>query len=57
MFDGLSQACPKHPKYQIRNIFVIVQEERNKCDFFLHEDKHQKFLQAGSTIFTGHSQT
>ena len=23
---------------------------------FLHEDKHQSFLQAGSIVFTGHGQ-
>ena len=29
---------------------------RDKYDF-LHEDKHQNFLQGSSLVFTGHSQT
>ena len=28
---------------------------RDKYDF-VHEDKHKSFLQAGSFVFTGHSQ-
>ena len=53
---GCGQACPKHPKYQVCNIFVIFQETVTDKYDFLHEDKHQSFLQASSIVFTGHIQ-
>ena len=49
------QMCPKYPKKQFCSIFVIFQERvQGKYDF-LHGDKHESFLRAGTTIFSGHS--
>ena len=51
IFGGHDQVCAKYPRYQVCNILVIFQEEvRDKYDF-LHEDKHQSFLQANTDIF------
>ena len=37
------------------SLLYFKKKVRDKCDF-LHEDKHQTFLQAGSIVFTVHSQ-
>ena len=40
------QVCPKYQKWQVSNIFVIVQKRGEGKICFLHEDEHQSFLQA-----------
>ena len=44
---------PKVPK--ITSLQYFKKEVKEKYDF-LHEDKYQSFLQAGSIVITGHSQ-
>ena len=45
------QPCPKHPKRQLHNIFVISQGKRKKWCWFFPADNCQTFFQSDTVIF------
>ena len=51
------QACPKHPKQQLYNIFAISQGKRKGWSWFFSDDNCQTFLQSDSVIFDVCGQT
>ena len=54
---GHNQACPRHLKEQVSNIFAISKKEGRTGVGFLHADKHQTILQFNTINLGGHSQT
>ena len=51
------QACPKHPKQQLYNIFAISQGKRKGWSYFFPADNCQTFLRSDTVIFDMCSQT
>ena len=41
-----SEACSKHPKQQVYNIFAIFQGKRKGWSWFLPADNFQRFIQS-----------
>ena len=51
------QACPKHPKQQLYNIFAIFQRKHKGLSCFLPADNCKTFLQSDTVIFDVCGQT
>ena len=51
------QACPKHPKQQLYNIFAISQGKHNGWSWFSPADNCQTFLKSDTVIFDVRGQT
>ena len=51
------QACPRHPKQQLYNIFAISQAKRKGWSWFFRADIFQTFLQGDTVIFDVCGQT